>query len=52
MQNVENGETYFKNLAVFTPQDFKIMVGHYTTLCMKGLKQSYYHTIVTIEFAL
>ena len=37
MHNVVNGQTYFKNLAAFTPQDFKSMFGHFTTLCMKGL---------------
>ena len=29
---LKNGQTYFKNLAVFTPQDFKIMFGHFSTL--------------------
>ena len=32
-----NGQTYFKNPAVFTPQDFQSMFGHFTTLCMTGL---------------
>ena len=34
---LNNGQTYFRNLAVFTPQDFQSMFGHFTTLCMKGL---------------
>ena len=29
---LKNGQTYFKNLAVFTPQDFKSMFGHFSTL--------------------
>ena len=33
-----NGRIYFKNLAVLTPQDFKSMFGHFTTLCMKEFK--------------
>ena len=33
-----NGQTYIENLAVFTLQDFQSMCGHFTTLCMKGLK--------------
>ena len=34
---LHNGQTYFKNLAWWTPQDFKSMFGHFTTLYMKGL---------------
>ena len=34
---VKNGQTYYKNLAVFTPQDFYSMFGHFSTLFMKGL---------------
>ena len=34
---LKNGQTYFKNLAVFTPQDFYSMFGHFSTLCNKGL---------------
>ena len=34
---LEIGQTYFTNLAVFTPQDFLSMFGHFTTLYMKGL---------------
>ena len=34
-----NGQTYFKNLAMFKPQDFENMFGHFTTLCMKGSKE-------------
>ena len=34
---LNNGQTYFKSLAVWTPQDFKSMFGHFLTLCMKRL---------------
>ena len=36
---LKNGQTYIKNIAVFTPQDFKSMFGHFSTLCNKGLRQ-------------
>ena len=36
---LKNGQTYFKNFAVFTPQDFKSMFGHFSTLCNKGLNR-------------
>ena len=32
-------QTYFKNLAVFTLQDFKSMFCHFTTLCIEGLRK-------------
>ena len=35
---LKNGQTNFKNLAVFTPQDFKSMFNHFSTLRNKGLK--------------
>ena len=38
---LKNGQTYFKNLAVSTPQDFKSMFGHFSILCMKGLNLYY-----------
>ena len=34
----QDGQTYFKNLAVSRPQDFKSIFGHFSTFCMKGLK--------------
>ena len=34
---LKNGQTYFKYLAVFTPQDFSSMFGHFSTLYNKGL---------------
>ena len=34
---LQNGQTYFKNLVVFTAQDFSDMFDHFTTLCMKEL---------------
>ena len=36
---LKNGQTYFKNLAVFTPQDFKSMFGHFSILCNKGFNK-------------
>ena len=36
------GQTYFKNLAGFTLQDFKSMFDHFSTLYMKGLFCSVY----------
>ena len=30
----KNGSTNFKNLAVWTPQDFNSMLGHFSTLCI------------------
>ena len=35
---LKNSQKYFKSLAVFTPQDFESMFSHFSTLCMKGLK--------------
>ena len=32
---LKNAQTYFNNLAVWTPQDFKGMFGLFSTLCMK-----------------
>ena len=37
MRKVEKDQTYFKNLAVLTPQDFYSMFGNFLTLWMKGL---------------
>ena len=37
---VQNGQTYFKNLAVFRLQDFLSMFGHFAILCLKWLKVS------------
>ena len=36
---LKNGQTYFKNLAVWTPQDFESMFGHFSTLWNEGLKE-------------
>ena len=33
----KNGQTYFKNLPVFTKQDFQSLFGHFSTLCIKVL---------------
>ena len=39
---LKNGQTYFKNLASFTPPNFKSMFDHFSTLCMKGLIMQLY----------
>ena len=41
---LKNGQTYFKNLTVFTPQDSYSIFGHFSTLCMKGLKIYIYNS--------
>ena len=33
----KNGQTYFKNLAVFTPQNLLSMFGHFSKFCMRRL---------------
>ena len=41
---LKNGQTYFKNLAVFTSQDFKSMFGHFSKsfdACAKSNKKNY-----------
>ena len=43
---LKNGQIYFKNLVVFTRQNFKSMFGHFLRLCIKGLTQCY-HRIET-----
>ena len=35
---LKNGQTYFKNFAVFIPQDFQSIFGHFSTLWNKGIK--------------
>ena len=42
---LKNGQTYFKNLVVLTPQDFQSMFGHFSTFCMKGLSRFLIYTI-------
>lgn len=32
----KNDQTYFKNIAVRTPEDFQNLLGHFSTLFMKG----------------
>ena len=34
---LKNGRTYCKNLALQAPEDFKNMLDHFSTLCIKGL---------------
>ena len=38
---LQNGQTCLKNLAVWTPQDFKSCLAILTTLRMKGLKRNF-----------
>ena len=35
---LKNDQTFFKNLAVWTLEDFKSMFGHFSTLWNKGLR--------------
>ena len=37
---LKNGQRYFKNLTVWTPQNFKGMFGRFSTLWMKGLNEN------------
>ena len=37
--NVENDQTFFKNLSVLTTQEFKGTLGYFSTLCMTVLIQ-------------
>ena len=36
---LKNGQTYIKNLSMFTPQDFESVLGYFSTLFMKRLKE-------------
>ena len=38
---MKNGQTNFKNLSVFAPQDFWSMFGHFLWLCMKELRRKW-----------
>ena len=46
---LKNGQIYFKNLVVSTPQDFKSMFGHFLTLRKKKLKAYFSISVVSIE---
>ena len=35
---MKDGQTYFENNAVWTPQDFESVFGHFSLLLMKGLR--------------
>ena len=35
---LKNGQTYFKNFAAFTPQDFWSMLGRFSIFCRRKLK--------------
>ena len=41
MHNMEYGQTYFKNLAVFTPQDIYSMFDLFSTVHMNELKMTF-----------
>ena len=43
---LENDQTYFKNIVVFTTQVFLSMFGHFSILYMKGLKL--YRLLLTV----
>ena len=49
---LQNGQTYFKCLTVWTPQDFWRMFGYFTTLCMKGIKNNGLLSAVTFIYQL
>ena len=36
--NVENGQLYFKDIALSTPQNFETTLSHFSILCMKWLR--------------
>ena len=36
---LKNGQTHFKNLAMFAQQHFKGMFGHFSTVGMKELRE-------------
>ena len=38
---MKNDQTYFKNLAVFTPQEFSGMCDYFFSLCMKVFTKAY-----------
>ena len=50
MHCVENGQIYFKNLAVFTPQYFWSMRGHLSLLRMKPLQTNIYFSVIPENF--
>ena len=47
---LRNGQTYLKNLAVFTPQNFLSLFGHFSIYCMKGLYFSKTRTLTSKKF--
>ena len=49
---LKNGQTYFKNFEVFTPENFKSMFGHFSTLWMKVLKSDSHLPKSFVLFAL
>ena len=48
---LKNSQTYFKNLAEWAPQDFKSIFGHFSKLCMKGLKAIYRLSTFSVLFS-
>ena len=46
---LKGGETYFKNLDVFTLQDFKSIFGHFSTLWMRGLIHKLHKPSITLH---
>ena len=49
---MKNGQTYSKSCGVFTPQDFKSMFDHFSSLCIKGLKISGTHILTWFKMIL
>ena len=49
-KTLKNSQTNFINLALFTPQKFESMFNHFSTLCLKGLKQIYTLIILTLSW--
>ena len=47
---LKNAQTYLKNLAVFTPQNFLSLFGHFSIYCMKGLYFSKTRTLTSKKF--
>ena len=42
---MKNGQTYFRNLVVLTPQNFKSMFRHFSRLCVEGLICKIFHKV-------
>ena len=45
---MKNGQTYFNNLTLFTPQDFLSMFGHFGSLCMKRVTDLLFDSVALL----